>query len=179
MSIFINGFYKHGNHALMKACELLGLPQDIYPNHIPFDEGLPKDVTHHLFIKRDPRNAIISALRFQNKDVTSGTFISYFREFSYEGKKGSYIENIAPFEPWLTDPKTFVIPFEDLVATDGGMRAIAEYLGVPYLGGFDALPGLTKTWTGNLSNFADIWSPEVEKIWDAEGGNELLKRWGY
>ena len=171
--IFANGFPKSGNHALAKALELLGIPPQV--NHRTFAEGLPEGTTKHVFIIRDPRNVVMSAIRFQGKKPTPGTFLAKFRKF----ENGSLIEEMAKYEEWLYS-NTFVTPFEELIADDAEMRAIARYLDIPYIdGAFEELPGLTVTWSGKLSDYRDIWTPEVESAWNSEGGPELLARWGY
>lgn len=177
MKLVTNGFPKSGNHALVKACELLGQPAQV--NHIPVSEGLPKGTTHHLFIKRDPRNVVVSALRFSGNTVTPGMFLSQFRKFLLADGR-SLVDSMAQYEGWLTHPQTLVIRFEDLIASDKAMHDIANYLDVPYINGaFEELPGLTRTWTGKLSDYRMIWTPEVKEQWDAEEGQELLIRWGY
>lgn len=175
--IVINGFPKSGNHALKKALELLGQPAQI--NHIPFAEGLPEGATKHIFIKRDPRNVIISALRWTKRPVTPGMFLTQFRSFELGGP-GSLIEQMATYEAWLSDPQTLVIRFEYLIASDSVMRDIAAFLGVPYIdGAFEELPGWTLTWNDTPSNYLEVWTPEVQEAWAAEGGDDLLARWGY
>lgn len=163
-----NGFPKSGNHALVKALQLLGQPCQV--NHIKFG-GVVEGP--HIFIKRDPRNVICSWLRFNGQPVTPGMFITAFRKF----QERSLVEEMSEYEGWLTG---FAVRYEDLIASDAEMRRIAEYLDVPYIeGAFEALPGMTRTWFADHSDYSAIWTPEVEAAWTAEGGNELLARWGY
>ena len=169
--ITINGFPKSGLHALVKAVQLLGQPAQV--DHIPY--GNPVEAKH-IFIKRDPRNVVCSWLRFQGMPVTPGMFITAFRKF----QELSLIEEIAPFEGWLTDPNTHILRFEDLLASAAAMQDIALYLGVPYIpGAWEDLPGLTVTWFPDHSDFNTIWTQEVQDVWAAEGGPALLTRWGY
>lgn len=177
MKLFTNGFPKCGNHALQKACELLGQPAEV--NHIPFSEGLPEGTTHSIFIKRDPRDVIISAIRFSGQEVTSGMFLTWFRQFKLEGEL-SLVDAMARYEGWLTEPNTLVVSLERLRTTDETMREMANYLGIPYIdGAFEHLPGLTRTCNETPSDHRPFWTPEVISVWEAEGGNELLTRWGY
>lgn len=193
-NVFINGFPKTGNHALRKVCELLGVPA--FVNHVPFKDGSPADSTHRLFIKRDPRNVIIPKMRMDGEQVTSGTFISKFRAWQRgsteiipleDGTSEtiitpaiSTIEAMSEYEQWLNDADTFQVVYEDLIKNDIEMRRIATYLGTPYIeGAFEDLPGLTATWNDEHSDYNKIWTPEVDKVWNAEGGAELLTRWGY
>ena len=171
MGLTTNGFPKAGNHALVKACQLLGQPCSV--EHIAY-AGKPAGAC--VFIKRDPRNIVLSWLRFQNQPVTPGMFITHFRTF----QTASLVEEMAAYEGWLTDPDTLVVRYEDLIASDAPMRRIAAYLGVPYIdGAFEHLPGLTRTWHADHSDYAAFWTPGVEKVWRKEGGPELLARWGY
>lgn len=166
--ITTNGFPKSGNHALVKATQLLGQPCQV--NHIKHGEAVEYP---HIFIKRDPRNVICSWLRFNGQPVTPGMFLSAFRKF----QERSLVDEMADYEGWLAG---FVVRYEDLIASDAEMRRIAEYLAVPYIdGAFEALPGMTRTWFADHSDYTTIWTPEVATAWAAEGGHELLARWGY
>jgi hypothetical protein len=172
MNVFCNGFPKSGNHALMKACELLGVPAVV--NHIPYAEGLPEGTTHHVLIARDPRNIIVSWLRFHRDVVAPGKFLARFRQF----ESRSLAEELAQYEKWLWT--AYVIRYEALIADDTAMRELARYLGVPYLeGAWEELDGLTVTWNAIKSDYRDVWTPEVIAAWYAEGGGKLLLRWGY
>lgn len=164
------GFAKAGNHALVKAVQLLGSPCIV--EHIEY----AGPIGLHIFIKRDPRNIVCSWLRFNGRPVTPGMFITALRLFQH----ASLVEELAAYEGWLTDPQTLVVSYEALIASDAEMRRIAAYLDVPYLDdAFSELEGLTSTWFAQHSDYRAIWSPEVEAVWAAEGGNELLARWGY
>ena len=171
MGLTTNGFPKAGNHALVKACQLLGQPCAVA--HIAYAD---KPAGTHVFIKRDPRNIVLSWLRFQNQPMTPGMVITHFRKF----QTVSLVEEMAAYEGWLTDPDALVIRYEDLIASAAEMRRIAAFLDIPYLdGAFEALPGMTHTWYATHSDYTTIWSPEVEAVWSSEGGPDLLARWGY
>jgi hypothetical protein len=164
----LNGPPKMGNHALWKACELLGIATDGV-NHIAADE--PRGDERFIFIKRDPRNALVSWVRFNGMPVTQGTLIAAMAD---------YLPQLPQYEGWLTAPGVLVVSFERLVADDQQMREIASFAGVPYLD--DAWPNLpdhTKTWTGRLSDWREHWTPAVDAAWVAAGGPALLERWGY
>jgi hypothetical protein len=171
--VITNGFPKAGNHALVKAMQLLGQPCAV--QHIPCMVGI-SFADPHIFIKRDPRNIICSWLRFNRKPVTPGMFISAFRDF---GNGFGFVEDMARYEGWLFDPSVIVTRYEDLIASDAEMRRLADAVGTPYIdGAFEALPGLTATWFADHSDYRTIWTPEVDAVWSAEGGPELLTRWG-
>ena len=166
--ITTNGFPKSGNHALVKALQLLGQPCRV--NHIKVGEPVEG---RHVFIKRDPRNVICSWLRFNGQPVTPGMFLTTFAQF----QERSLIAELAEYEGWLAG---FVVRYEDLIASDVEMRRIAEHLNIPYIdGAFEALPGMTRTWFADHSDYRTIWTPDVESVWIANGGPELLARWGY
>ena len=166
-----NGFPKSGNHALVKAVQLLGVPCDVA--HITF--GRPVEAKH-VFIKRDPRNVLCSWLRFNGQPVTPGMFITAIRKF----QDRPLVDEMAEFEGWLTDENTLVVSYEALISSATELERIADYLATPYIyGAFEALPGMTRTWFADHSDFRAIWTPEVEAVWQAEGGPELLKRWDY
>lgn len=165
--IALNGAPKMGNHALWKACELLGIVTDGV-RHEAYAEAEPG---RRLFTRRDPRNALVSWVRFSNLPVTQGTLISAMAD---------YLPQLPQYEGWLTAPGVLVVAFERLVADDQQMREIASFAGVPYLD--DAWPNLpdhTKTWTGRLSDWREHWAPAVDDAWVAAGGPALLERWGY
>ena len=172
MRVFMNGFPKSGNHALWKACELLGVPGVV--NHEAFDEKYLSD--KNIFIKRDPRNVIVSMLRMNKQSVTDGMFITRFRKF----QQRSLIDDMAEYEPWLSHNRVLVVRYEDLIKDDRTMREIAKHLDIPYLrDAYKHLPGHTRTWNIDRSDYCAIWSDAVEQVWCSEGGPELLTRWGY
>lgn len=171
MKVFCNGFPKSGNHALTKAVELLGLPASV--NHHTVEQGVPEDC-EHILIVRDPRNVIVSWLRWERDAVTPGKFLARFRKF----RERSLIEEMSEFEGWLDT--AFVVRYEDLTNDPFEMRRIASHLGVPYPpGAFSELPGLTVTWNGAESDYRPLWTREVIDAWYNEGGGDLLSRWGY
>lgn len=173
IDLTINGIPKAGCHALLKACELLGIPTGNV-EHLTYKE---KTERKYVFIIRDPRNILISWLRSKSKEVTQGNFISAFRRYD---ERQSFIEHIKSFLGWLSDPDTLVVRFENLIKDDKEMRRIADYLGVSYLDdAFENLPGLTRTWTGKYSDYQDIWTEELQKVWNEEGGVEIQKLLGY
>lgn len=174
MTLVTNGVPKSGNHALAKACQLLGQPCGV--QHVPA-AALPADTTHHVLIVRDPRNVVLSWIRAEGQPLTAGMYLTAIRRF--EGG-GSLITVLAGYEPYLTDGRTHVVRYEDLIASEAAMRGIAAFLGVPYLdGAFEDLPGLTRTWHPAHADYRTIWTPQVEAAWQAEGGPEVLARWNY
>ena len=103
-------------------------------------------------------------------------FLSSFRQF----QSASLVEEMAAYVGWLDEGNTLVVRYEELIASDVCMRGIADYLEVPYLSGaFTELEGLTITWFAVHSDYRKLWTPEIQNVWSAEGGPELLTRWGY
>lgn len=170
--IVTTGFPKSGTHMLAKACQLLGQPS--VASHYRYTDEIPAG--KRVFIKRDPRNIVCSWLRFNNKPVSPGMFITAFRKFQDK----ALVEEMGECVGWLTDPNTLVTSFESLISDESELMRIAEHLGVPYIpGAWALLPGLTMTYYAEHSDYATIWTPEVEDVWAAEGGPELLAEWGY
>jgi hypothetical protein len=172
MNVFANGVPKCGNHALVKGLELLGVNATV--NHVPFGEHAA-EYDAIVFVKRDPRNALVSWLRFNNQPVTQGTFIAGLHNF--DGSE--LVKTFDSYFPWL-NCGSHVIAYEDLIRDDFALRELAGYLGVPYLeDAFANLPNHTKTWNAERSDYRTIWTPQVQIAWQDVGGNELLARWGY
>lgn len=170
--VFANGFPKAGNHALVKACHLLAL--DCAVEHLPY-VGLAPGPT--VFIKRDPRNIIMSWLRHSGQAVARGPFMVQIHNFM---GKGPIVDQLAAYEGWLNDRDTLVVSYEALTASPVEMQRIAEFAGVEFDPDvFDLLPGLTRTWFPDHSDWQTIWTPQVEKAWNDAGGADLLTRLGY
>jgi len=175
MTICVNGSPKSGTHALLKACELLGV-NPYMVNHIPFGNTLPEGTDKHIVIFRDPRNVVISWLRFQRKDITEGTIIA---------AATNTVKLQSQFVGWMNDPSTLILKFEDLIKNDAEIRKLANYLGVNYLdSAFPNLCGFTRTWTGsgrtpNYSDYTKYWTPAVEAFWASEEPAALLNTLGY
>lgn len=173
--VHANGFPKHGNHALVKALQLLGVPCRV--QHIPWSEEMAYRDAPRVFVVRDPRDAVVSMLRMKGQPVTPGTVLTRLRQWGDE-EAGTLAEAMAAFEGWLDDPATLVVRLGALRASDAEMRRIAAWLGVPYLAGaWEALPGLTMTWNDTASDHRPVWTPEVEAGWREIGGPALLARW--
>ena len=171
-NIIINGFPKTGNHAVQKACELLGFEFKV--NHMPY-EKLPSGF-QCIFMKRDPRNIVISMLRMRGIDVTVENFVALLTLFTTD----TLIDEMAKYEGWLTDPNTLLVAYEDIIKDKGAMETIANYLGTQYQDGlFEQLEGLTFTYNAVHSDYTTVWNADFQSAWDAAGGTQLLTRWGY
>lgn len=170
-----NGFPKSGNHALAKAVQLLGVNCQV--DHFPWEDHWSMTSVPRIFIKRDPRNIVLSWLTHKKIPHTPYNFIKCLRNFD---NQGDLITQLATYEGWLHDPQTLQIAYEDLISNEKCMQQIAEYLNVPYTPKlWDYLPGMTWSWTDNHADFTTIWNSRIEKAWNQEGGDKLLTRWGY
>lgn len=179
--VLVNCFPKCGLHATWKALYLLGV--NAQTGHYGYHDALPPGVQKQIFVKRDPRNALCSAVRFdeiqhsRGLPLTPGTVISKMRD--YWGK--TFVEQISKCDGWfLPSPDVLVIRYEDLVADDSTMRKIADFVGAKWIeDAFENLPGHTRTWNEVRSDYLAVWNEDVEKVWKEQGGPELLERWGY
>ena len=183
--IICNGIEKSGLHALSKSVQLLGIPSNSFapdaPNSVAFDHipygTLDPKYTKHIYIRRHPRNMLISWVRFIALPVTTGTLIGAMQGFV----EGSFHDYCSKFIPWLNEPGVLQVRFEDLF-TDGGvtMQKIADYLGVPLdPDAYPNIPGFTQTWTGKLSDWTTVWNAELETALTQYRCNEIQTAFGY
>jgi len=184
-TLLLNGFPKSGIHALQKACVLLGVAGNL--GHDSYASGLPDGYTRSIFLKRDPRNILISWLRFNHIPVTTENLVSAMESLhselhpDQEGK--SLAVAMAEFEGWRTDPNTLVVSYEELAESPLGMDKVAAFLGVRYPdGAFGKLEGLDeenkKFYNESHSDYQDVWDAEVQAFWDVHCTG-LLTTWGY
>ena len=151
-----------GSRRLLAVTEVVGMEGSVV-------------TTQDIFVSRDPRTIGTSKLREEGQPAPPGMFLQKFRRF----RDRSLRAELADYAPWLRQAG-WRVRYEALVTSATTMEGLALYLGVPYVAGaFDELPGLTRTWTGQPSDYRTIWTPEVEHAWNHEGGLELLKVWGY
>lgn len=169
--MIINGFYKSGNNALRKACELLGVEMPI--NHIPYADNPGGPC---IFIKRDPRNVIVSMIRFRQLQVTVENFQALATNFNTD----TVANEFATYHGWLNDTNTTVVRYEDLIANDTCMKLLAKTLNVAYpINAFANLEGLTFSYNAVHSDFTTVMTPDLATWWESVGGNSLVADWGY
>ena len=172
--ILANGFPKSGTHALVKAIALLG--HEVQHSHTPYGDDV-SEYSHHVFIRRDPRNVILSKVRSEGQRITQGMVIGKIRRWNDNDEP--FAQVLARYAPWLTQAP-LVIRYEELIADESVLKLIAKYLGVPYLGdAFRNLPGTTRTWNPEHSDYRVVWTPEVDAVWREQGGAAILQEWGY
>jgi len=174
---------KSGTHALVKAVELLGIPwmqeggakEYCIHGHYEIDQPMPRG--KQILIIRNPRDMLVSWVRWTKSSVTEGYLISATKSY-YSGK--SFRDEARNYIDWFNDDETFVVKFESLISEPETLQQIARFINAPYIdGAFENIPGLTKTWTGKLSNWRDHWSSAVEQAWVDSGGLEIERGWGY
>ncbi len=171
MRVLVNGVPKSGTHALKKAVALLGVESD--NRHVEY--GMQVDHDKHVFIKRDPRNVLLSKVRFEGQPVTQGMVILKMQNFN--GEPFNLV--LSRYAPWLTQAPHIVV-YEELISDKSVLRRIAKYLGVHALGdAFSNLPGHTATWNPEHSDYRYVWTAEVEAAWNDIGGPAILQEWGY
>lgn len=173
--VHLTGFPKHGNHALAKAVQLLGVPCQVI--HIPWSEEMAYRDAPRLMIVRDLRDALVSWLRMKQLPVTPGMVMTRLRQWA-DDESGTLVEQLAKYEGWLDDPTTLKVKYESLVETPLIMQWIADHLGVPYpAGAWEQLAGGTRTWNRIPSDYEPVWTPDVEQVWQEIGGPAALERW--
>ena len=183
MLVICNGNAKAGRHALTKTVELLGVPWDQHDvgkpgrcvsGHWPTRNPPPEG--KHIHVIRHPRNMLVSWVRFTKAEFAPGYLIGSFKSFSM-GRP--IYEEFAGYVGWLTEPGVLTVSFEDLIA-DKADTVIAEFLGVPVAPGIpERRPGGTVTWSGELSDWTEYWSDEIEAAWQTARGPEIERMFGY
>lgn len=170
--VLCNGIPKSGTHALVRAVQLLGCETEHV--HTPYSD---KASGKQILITRNPKNTLISWLRFTGEKVTQGFLMGLFK--SYDGYP--LYDSYARYQPYQEDKDTLIVRFEELFS-DGGssLERVADFIGVPLLDdAYDNIEGLTLTYTGKLSDWRDHWSDLVEAAWIEARGDEVEKLWSY
>ncbi len=172
--MILNGMPKAGNHALQKACKLLGVELPI--NHFPYAEKVAGE--RYIYIKRDPRDMLVTSVRFNvDKEVTPERIIWQIHNYM---AYGPFVGELVKYLDWITDKDTAVIAYETLVDSPVGMSRLAEFIGTEIKGDeFEQLPGGTVTWEPERANWRDHWTPEVNAAWRDSGCSTLIWRMGY
>lgn len=168
------GFPKSGTHALQRALLLLGLGY-IPTSHLPYANRHTDQP--YAFIKRDPRNVVISRVRWQQKPVTEEWIVHYLRQWNERRTMG---EALAAFEGWLMDPDAVQVTFERLVTEPREMQRLGEGVRGRWQPERwrELRSGESRTYTGQLSNWPEHWTPRIEGVWE-ECCAGVLGRWGY
>jgi len=179
--VMVIGIPKSGNNVLEKACYLLGLKPTHHKHTTDWHLAEKNKV---VYIYRNPRNVLLSAVRYQNEQVRDSTkdiSPDKLRDMFYDFFNCSLPYVFRAYEGWMTS-NALIIRFEDLISDKDCMDKIADYCGVekPSYETFKGLYGAkTPTWSGKLSDWQEVWCPEIDKIWKDEGMLEIEQSLGY
>lgn len=174
MKFAITGIPKSGNHALKKACRMLKHDMDV--GHLTYEERKPDHT--YICIVRDPRNVLLSWMRFVEKPIT----LPWIKESLLSPVfQHTLLEWHIKCLPWLSDPVVKVIRFEDLLASSTGIKKLANYLGekCPPHAFKIVTSGGTATFNKRHSDWKEIWTSEIEETWNAAGGEWMLANYNY
>lgn len=165
----------------------------------------PKLYNDHkvITIFRDPRNALVSAMRYKPAPQTKGGEYYFRGKYKLSGKHRildlirngynkfpTWADYTRAFLPWLKHG--LPVRFET-INTINTLKAIRDYLGadgdVDYLSGhligngkeIDNRPmyAADSTWSGELSDWHDYWDDEIQAAFEETGCHTLLKELGY
>lgn len=172
-AVYVNSLPKSGSHLLLKlVCHMLNMPfkhidssnnffesvtvqnnDFVIFRHTPFyqnvSDHLKKHKTKTLFIYRDPRDRLVSAINHIHNspwvepgivDYVSLSFDELFRR-EMEEKPTPYLVNYYDYYPWISSTHACCTSFEKLIGSRGGgddeqqlqeIKKIAEYLELSY-----------------------------------------------
>lgn len=188
-TIIVNGFPKTGTHAVVRSLELLGQADRTTLVHQPYPYSFPVD-SKHLCIFRHPRNCLISWCRFFVEGLCGGE-VSTARMIDTLSNPFSDFRKYALYLQWLTDPKTLCIQYENLIVSDSGIRAIADYIQVPFVdGAFQNLLSPIVAWKSSSSTIQNTltdtpscwqnhWNDELDAAWKLHGMLAIERELGY
>ena len=169
--IICTGSPKTGTHALLKAVRLfynhIGLPEHM---HLPHSHK--KLNRRHVHITRNPRNTLVSWIRFNREKVTTGSLIGHVPQI---------IKENFGYAPYLSDADlVHNVRLEELLSEPSVIEGVGKFIGLPIAENhFADIWGDTYTFTGKLSEWQDYWSDDVDAAWVAHNGPELEKALGY
>lgn len=177
--ILVVGIPKSGTNALVKACKLVGLRPSEHMHTANFRLAEKHKVA---YIYRNPRNVLISALRYRNhqsrymtSDITEEKLIECFFDFFNAPINCFYMG----YARWMTS-QAHIVRFEDLIKDENELIRLADYGGVERKHGLHGeLFGGTNTWTGELSDWRKFWTDGIDKVWKEEGMEDIEKGLGY
>lgn len=170
MKIVCTGAPKSGTHLLLKAVRLfynnIGLP---FHEHVP--HGNRKADAKYINIVRNPRNTLVSWLRYNRLPVDEKHLIQEMPAVIKEG---------AGYIGWLEDVDCLNVRFELMNTDPKEVAKIAAYIDKPLIENhYSKMWGGTKTFTGRLSHWPHYWTQAVNDRWVELGGINLENRLGY
>ena len=170
--LYCGGAPKSGTNLLLKAIELFGT-DEVRKHHYGFYKPYPYEDKPHpqVQIIRNPRNVLISWVRFMNLPRNDTTIIKSM-DFMLDYLNDHY--------PCIADDRWYTVRFEELLSDPKVIKGIANYLKLkPIENHFEKLYGDTVTFTGDLTKWKDWWTEEVNQAWINKGGNKLELEMGY
>lgn len=170
--LYCGGAPKSGTNLLLKAIELFGA-DEVRKHHYGFYKPYPYEDKPHpqVQIIRNPRNVLISWVRFMALPRNDTTIIK---------SMDFMLDYLHDHFPCISDDRWHTVRFEELLSDPQVLQGIADYLGLPLIENhFERLWGDTVTFTGDLTNWKDWWTEEVDKAWIDKGGVELELKMGY
>jgi len=169
--LYCTGAPKTGTHLLLKALHLFGEGgQDAIHSHKDHNfYWSAEDKRVHII--RNPRNTLISWVRYMKLERNDRTIIK---------SMDFMIRRMLGHVGWLNEPHCLTVRFEELLSDPKVLESISQYLNMPLTENhFESLWGDTVTFTGDLTNWEDWWTEEVDKAWIDKGGVELELKMGY
>lgn len=174
------GIPKSGTNMTEKVCKMLGANPS---PHMHTANYLLADKHKVAYVYRNPRNILISALKYQNhqmrgweETINEEKLIAQF--FDYYNSSMPAVYNA--YAKWLLT-SAYCFKYEDMLTDIEVAQGLARYLGKkePKQEFLEKIPGGTPTWTGKTSDWRDHWTDGLDKIWVGEGMLEIEKSLGY
>ena len=169
--LYCTGAPKTGTHLLLKALHLFG-EECFDAVHSHKDHNFPfKTTDKRVHIIRNPRNVLISWVRYQKLPRNDYTII---------GSMDYTLKRMEGHLGWTTEDHCLTIRFEELLTDPNVINKIGEYLGViPIENHFKLLWGGTPTFTNDLTEWRDFWTDDVANAWKRKGGLEVENKMCY
>lgn len=180
--VAVVGIPKSGTNATEKVVRLLGRTPSHHMHTPPREEIYTKHKV--IYIRRNPRNVLISWLRYHERELTEKNMIDTIQDFGYPDEDrqhgNSMFDMYTAYDEWRSIPSVCVVRYEDLVQDQDTIDRIADYLNVPRSDGIlPSLPKGTYTWNDKKSNWKEYWTDRVEGAWLMSGMPVIESTMGY
>ena len=169
--LYCTGAPKTGTHLLLKALHLFG-GDCLQAIHSHKDHNFPwKTTDTRVHIIRNPRNVLISWVRYQHLPRNDETII---------GSMNYVISCMLGHYGWIEEEHCLTVRFEELLEDPNVIKKISEHLDKPLIEDhFDSLWGDTDTFTNDLTEWRDFWTDDVNTAWIEKGGVEIENKMCY
>lgn|SRR3990167_6093790 len=173
------GIPKSGTNMTEKACKLLGVSPSPHWHTANYHLA---DTNKVAYVYRNPRNVLISALRYRNAQrrgwedtITDEKLVDVAFDFFNAPIWAVY----NGYSKWL-ESKAYCFRYEDMV-TGKAADGLADYLGVKRRSDIAERlkEGGTATWTGSPSRWEEVWGDGIDRVWHEEGMIEIERSLGY